>query len=221
MAGQRAQQSGLLVRSVIAPQLRTLLADDYGAFLRTFSPESMLVRDGDLLVLTSTATVGGDGAYLVIDPKSQRLEAGVRRDGELKVHRTQGASLRRPIQVLQLLGAAGRTDGGPVPVETSICNIAPGGTTGRALHLSGFLRAKEFCEYSVELQKGQALSFDRARAKGLDVLLVEGATPHSIGTTFTATRSGKQLVRVVWAGWNPPPADALKPREFYVRLAIH
>jgi hypothetical protein len=221
MAGQRAEQSGLLVRSVIAQQLPTLLEDDYVPFLRAFSSETSLVRDGDLLVLTSTATVGGDGAYLVIDPKFERLEAGVRRDGELRVHRTHGASLRRPAQVIQLFGAAGRTDSGPVQPETSICNSAAGGTSGRTLHLTGFLKADEFCEYSVELQKGQALVFDPAGAKGLDVLLVNGSTPRSIGTAFIADRSGRQLVRVVWTGGKPTQAHALKARAFYVRMTIH
>lgn len=219
--GKRADQSGVLVRSVIAPQLRVLLAEDYGRFLRAFSPESKLARDGNLLVLTSSATVGGDGAYLVIDPRLQRLEAAVRLDGELKVHRTQGESLNRPGQVLQLFGSAAGTDGGPVAVETSICNSTPGGASGRALHLSGLLRARDFCEYSVELQKGQALSFDRVGSKGLDVLILEHGETKSIGTNFAAMNSGKQLVRVVWQGWNPKPADELKPRKFYVRLAIH
>ncbi len=221
MVGKRAEQSGVLVSSVIAQQLRMLLQDDYGAFLKAFTPESVLTRDGRLLVLASAATVGGDGAYLVIDPVFTRLEAGVRNAGELKVHRTQGASLRRPALVIQLLGAVGRTDGGPVPVEATTCNFASGGKAGRTLHLSGFLRATEFCEYRVELQKGQALSFDRSLAKGLDVLLVDGGQAKPIDSVFIAPESRRRLVRVVWSGWHPRAADSMKPREFYVRLGIH
>lgn len=219
--GKRAEQSGLLASSVIAPQLRALLGDDYGPFLRAFSPETTLTRDGDLLILASAATLSGDGAYLIIDPRLLRMEAGVRQSGEFKVHRTQGPSMRRPQRVIQLLGNLGRTDGGPVPVETSTCNFASGGKSGRTVQLSGFLKARDFCEYSVELQKGQVISFDPLRAKGLDVRVVEGKREVPIGTAFTAAQGGRRLIRVVWDGWNPRPREALKPREFYVRLAIH
>ena len=219
--GKRAEQSGLLASSVIARQLRALLGDDYGPFLRAFSPETTLTRDGDLLVLASAATVSGDGAYLIIDPQQLKMEAGVRQNGELKVHRTQGTSMQRPQRVIQLLGNLARTDGGPVPVETSTCNFASGGKSGRTLHLSGLLKAQDFCEYSIELQKGQVISFDPLRAKGLDVKVVEGKREIQIGTAFTAGRGGRRFIRVVWDGWKPRPSEALKPREFYVRLAIH
>jgi len=220
LVGKRADQSGLLVRSVIAGDLRTLLADDYAPFLKAFGPEATLVRDGSLLLLTSAPT-GGDAAYLMVEPRSQRVEAGVRRDGMLRVHRSQGARLPRPRVIVDLLGALGQSDAGAIPIEASKCDSAPGGTTGRVIHLSGTLRADDFCEYAIDLQAGQALTFDRTRSKGLNVLIIEKGSARPLDPVFVARSTGKQLIHVVPDGWHPKPADVLKPRAFYVRLDIH
>lgn len=220
LVGKRVDQSGLLVRSVIAGDLRTLLADDYAPFLKAFGPEATLVREGALLVLTSAPT-GGDAAYLMIAPQGLRIEAGVRRDGMLRVHRSQGARLPRPRAVIDLLGATGQSDAGPIPIEASKCESALGGTSGRVIHLSGTLRAKDFCEYAVELQKGQALTFDRKRSQGLNVLVIEGRATQPLDQLFIAQRTGKQVIHVVPEGWRPKPGETLKPRAFYVRLDIH
>jgi hypothetical protein len=221
MVGQRIDQSGLLVRSAIAPELRTLLDDEYAAFVKLFPAESTLTRSGRVLVLTSAGAPGGDGAYLIIDPRNLRLESGLRRDGLLSVHRTVGASLPRPVVVLDLLGTSGRSDAGPIPAETSTCNFVLGGPAGRTLHLSGTLKATEFCEYGVELHAGQAISFDPKQAKGLAVLAIQNGKTVPIGTSFIASAAGKQTIRVVWSGWRPIGSSALKPRAFYVRLLVH
>jgi hypothetical protein len=222
LVGQRADQSGLLTRSVIAPALRSLLRDDYPALLRLIGSQPILSREGRLVTVHSASGgSGADGAYLILDPQEQRLEAGLRRDGLLTVHRMPGPALSRPASVRSFLGSAQRSDSGPVPVETSNCASSPGGPSGRTLHLSGALRASDFCEYHLELAEGQSVTFDRTKARGLEVLIVDEGETHPIRAAFKADRSGKQTVRVTWAGWNPKGAQALRPRPFYVRLDIH
>jgi hypothetical protein len=221
LVGQRIDQSGLLVRSVITPELRSLLGDDYPAFLKLMAPESKLVRDGSLLVLISAAAPGDDAGFLIIDPKKMRLEAGLRRDGLLSLHRTVGELMQRPAAVRSFLGTGGKSDTGAVAIESSTCDIKTGGTDGRTLHLSGSFKAASFCAYSLELHSGQTVSFDRRQANGLDVLVGNASESPSIGEAFTANKEGTQVVRVIWKGWSPKGPARLKPRDFYVRLTVH
>lgn len=221
LVGQRLDQSGLLVRSVIAPEMRPLLDGDYADFLKAFPLDALLQRDGPLLTLTSGASPGSDGGYLIIDPRTSKLEAGLWKDGVLRVHRTQGKMMTKPKALLDFLGAASGSDAGPTPLEKSTCNFERGGTAGRTLHLSGSLRASDFCEYTIELHAGQSLSFDPKQAKGLDVLAPDGNGFKSIGNSFIAKSPTRQMIHVTWSGWHPKPADALKPRSFYVRLSVH
>lgn len=221
LVGQHMDQSGLLVRSAIAPDLRSLLGDHYAAYLKLMGQDATLVREGQLLAVTSTSPPGGDGAYLIIDPKALRLEAGLRNDGLPIVRRSVGPNLRRPAVVTNFLGAASASDGGPIAIEQSICDFTSGGTAGRTLQLSGTLRAKEYCEYAIDLHAGQGIAFDRAKARGLEVQTVMGKITHSIGPTFVADHSGPQVIHVIWSDWHPTGAAALRPRPFYVRLTVH
>ena len=219
LVGKPVGESGLLDRSVVAPALRNLLGGNYPKFAQLVGAQAILVRQGDILMVAPSA--GGDGAYLLIDPERLRLEAGLRHDEALNVYRTPGAAISRPLALQGFLGAARLSDAEPVPVETSGCVSSQTGTAGKTLQLSGALRAHDYCDYKVDLQAGQSIVFDKRRAPGLDVLLMEGQVARPIGSVFTAQTAGPQAVRVAWAGWNPPPSEALKPRPFYVRLDIH
>lgn len=220
-SGKRIDHSGLLVQSVVAPDLRALLRKRYPDFLEAFEPDAVLNRDGPLLFLTSGTAPGTDGGYLLIDPRVQRMEAGLWKNGLPSFHRTPGDMIEKPKRLVDFLGAAGGSDAGPIPLEESICDFERGGTDGRTIQLSGELRAIEVCNYSVDLLAGQSISFDPKTANGLAVFIEDGGQFKRMDSIYTATTPMKPRLRVRWAGWNPKPSDAPKPRSFYVRLSVH
>ncbi len=220
-ADTRIDRSGILVRSIVAPELRSRLKDRYPAFVEAFGPGAIVRRSGDVLLLTSGSSPGTDGGYLLLDPRIQAIEAGLWTKGILSVHRTPGKMLGKPQQLRDFLGSAGESDVGPIPLDSSVCDFERGGTDGRTVQLSGKLRAMEFCEYAIELQAGQSISFDPTKSKGLELLVRDGQVFRPIGSSFTAVMPMRQPIRLRWAGWNPKPADAPKPRPFYIRLSVH
>ncbi|MEG3159356.1 hypothetical protein U1763_02465 [Sphingomonas sp. LB2R24] len=220
LVGRNLDRSGLLAKSVVAQDVRNLLAGDYQTFLRLLG-QPALRREGDLLVAHSPATPGGDGAYLLLDPNGQRMEAGLRSDGAFRIHRSPGGTLTRPASVRMFLAGAQASDAEPVPMETSGCELSQGGLNGRTLQFRGNLRATRFCEFNIDLQKGQSLSFDSRHARGLDVQVVNRSGSHPMTPVYLAALPGRQVIRISWAGWDPKGAAALKPRPFFVRLDIH
>lgn len=217
-AGRPVEESGILVRGSIAPQLRSMLGPDYPIFVRSFKATSSVQTDGDRLVASSGPRPGGDGAYLIVDPTTARIEAGLRLDGSLTVHRSGGAALPRPPVVPGFGNMLQSADIGPVPLESTSCD-AKLSDTGRTLQLSGVLRVGEFCESSVDLRKDQTIRFDPVHANGLDVIAMGDGTARTIRPYFQAKRDGRLTLRVVWLGTQK--ADTIpRPRPFYVRLEM-
>lgn len=220
-AGKRIDQSGLLVQSVIAPDLRAVLRQKFPDFLQAFEPDTVLNRDGALLYLTSGIAPGTDGGYLLIDPRRESMEAGLWKNGMPSVHRTPGGMIQKPRKLIDFLGAAGGSDTGPIPLKKSICDFERGGTDGRTIQVSGELRSTEDCNYTVDLLAGQSISFDAKAANGLVVLIEDGAAFKPILGSYTTSKPMKTGLRVQWAGWNPKPSDVPRPRPFYIRLTIN
>lgn len=215
-----AGESGLLTRSVVAQDLRNLVGEDYHDIVRLLG-RAVLHRWGEQYYAVSGSGAVDDGAFLILDPKLQRIEATLRVDGRLRPHRSPGREFRRPMPVMNFLGMSSVADTEPVAIEAPGCDIVQGGTDGRALQLRGTLKAGAYCDYGVALQAGQSITFDDRTGRGLYVNVMDGGRAYPIRPIFTAKRSGKQVVRVGWEGWHPAPADALKTRKFYARLDIH
>ena len=82
------------------------------------------------------------------------------------------------------------------------------------------MKPDDFCEYTVELQKGQTLRFNRQSAKGLDILVVEARGQRPIGEAYPAPVTGRVTLRIRWEGWTPVKGEAHKARPFYARLGV-
>ena len=220
-ADLRFSESALLLEGPFAAELRGILGDDFADFARLLGDDAILRSDGPLLyAVPEKVKPGADTAYLIIDRSSDRYEIGFRIDSRNQVYRTAGAVLKRPQTVQRLLGDS-PADVVAVGVEKSICHVEQAGEGNRVIQLSGELLAGKDCQYSLDLNAGQSLSFDRARSRGLAVEVIEGERATAINPVFRPAKAGAIEVRVRWDGWNPKPAEALRPRKFYVRLEMH
>lgn len=94
---------------------------------------------------TRSGSRARDGAYLIIDQLSAKLEAGIRRAGVLTVYRSPGASLAQTALVTRFLDGAVASDLGPIAMEAPTCRSTKGGPEGRTLHLSGARLPKASC----------------------------------------------------------------------------
>lgn len=95
------KDSGLLTDSPIVTPLKTLLGDKYDTFVTNMGVQSPLTRDGDLLFTSGNKPHegGSNAAYLIVDPASSALEAGLWESGKLTTYATPGATLRKPADI--------------------------------------------------------------------------------------------------------------------------
>jgi hypothetical protein len=219
IVGRRADESGLFAKSVIAPEIRAQLGADYVSFLSLMRSQP-LARSGSMLYMLGVApdTAAGDSAYLLVDPLHQRIEAGVRRDGLASVHHTPGPRLSKPAPLVIFLRNNQFVDAGPVAIETATCESKMGGLTGRTLHLSGAMLTTQFCDFNVDLRKGQRLEFNRRKASGLALATLDANGLQLFKGTLTADSTRRYVVRVAWTGPLVPHETSARP--FYVRLDI-
>lgn len=218
--GKPPKETGLFTSSVIAGKVRDILGEDYDDFLVRMTQQSELRRDGNILwVVGSRSTGDQDGAYLLIDQNAQRLEIGIRTNGQTDIYRSTGVPVRKPGEMLKAIGGfAG--DVGPFPLETSSCKSSARGTTGPVIHLSGALRDAETCTYKLDLRKGQVVGYSAASARGLDVILVDGNKAEAISNGKAISRDGTYEIRVSWQLAGGKPDDTRPRREFYVRMNV-
>lgn len=217
--GKPVGAGGLLTTSVVAQDIRNLLGSDYYAHANSLEAAT-LKRDGNVFYASSVSRPGADGGFIILDAASRRMVIALREDGRLHPHSSPGGDIPVPRALRSALGSTAGLDADPVPVAAPSCAMVQGGNSGGALQLSGALRADGFCTFGIPLQKGQALSFNPAKANGLYVAVVENKTPERFAGDYIAIRSGRHVVRVGWSGWRPTRQQIGKTRPFFVRLNV-
>jgi hypothetical protein len=104
--GKFPQDIGLFAEvSPISPELKKVLGNDLTPFLAQMSAPSSLQIDQVLYVLGNKLQAG-NSAWLVIDVENRRLEAGLIRDGKVKVYSSAGEPVYRPAEVADLITKA-------------------------------------------------------------------------------------------------------------------
>lgn len=94
----------LFEQSVLVAPLKSLLGDDFDDFVENMSVAGPLSRDGVLYATGNKPHEGGsDAAYLLVDPKAEKLEVGLWEDGKFKSYTSPGALLARPKDVKTMI----------------------------------------------------------------------------------------------------------------------
>ncbi|MGH6782963.1 MAG: hypothetical protein ACREB5_12775 [Sphingomonadaceae bacterium] len=94
----------LFEQGVLVAPLKSLLGDDFDDFVENMGVAGPLSRDGVLYVTGNKPHEGGsDAAYLLIDPKTEKLAVGLWEDGKFKSFTSPGALLTRPKDVKTMI----------------------------------------------------------------------------------------------------------------------
>ncbi|WP_157088911.1 hypothetical protein [Novosphingobium capsulatum] len=218
--GRKPSDSGLFNSSVIASKIRDVLGGDYELFLRNMSQTSVLTQENSFLWVTgSRAGDRDETAYLVLDRKTQQLEIGIRSSGRNEVYRSIGAPLLKPADIQRFTGSFA-SDIGPFPVETSVCKMSSGGTSGGTIQLSGTMGGVETCSYRMVLRKGQVLAFNPSSARGIVVLFGSAAPDRELAGDELIEADGTYQMKVGWKRVGAK-SDFTRPRrDFYFRLNV-
>ncbi|MEG1452518.1 hypothetical protein [Brevundimonas sp.] len=105
LIGQYPSQSGLFDTSVVAAPLKTLLGSKYEAFKTNMKVESPLTREGNVLYTSGNKPHegGSNAAYLLIDPATKTMEAGLWENGKLTTYPAGGTGSTKPKDIQTLL----------------------------------------------------------------------------------------------------------------------
>ena len=102
--GRTPNDSGMLTKGPLVTDLNAMLGDDAIAFRqRMVERAGALTREGGLLVTVTPP--GPEAAYLVIDARTNVMEAGWRDAAGWRAERTAGAELSLPPAVVALRAA--------------------------------------------------------------------------------------------------------------------
>src|SRR3546814_595986 len=110
LIGQYPRDVNLFGASAITGDLKALLGEKFDVFVQNMDVQGPLTEDNGVLWTSGNkAHQGGvDAAYLLIDPATHQLEAGLWEKGALKTYASPGAPIAKPADVQTLLAHAER-----------------------------------------------------------------------------------------------------------------
>lgn len=103
--GKYPAESGLLDKSAIAGDLRSLLGEKLAVLRINTETNSPLLRENSVLYMSGNKTHEGgmEAAYLLIDPKARALEVGLWEKGKLSTYKTAGAKMAKPKDIRNMI----------------------------------------------------------------------------------------------------------------------
>lgn len=104
LVGQYPDDVGFFDNTVITPKLKVMLGDRFEILKENMKTCSPISREGVIFVTGNKPHDGGsNSAYLMVDPITQQLEAGLWRDGKFHLFVTSKTPLSKPADIRTMI----------------------------------------------------------------------------------------------------------------------